>query len=308
MQTILGANGIIGEGLAKELFLNYTKGIRIVGRNPSKINETDQLLKADLLNLEQTKKAVEGSEIVYLTVGLPYSSEIMMAKWPPILQNVVDACIHYQKKLVYFDNTYMYDQGTSLQTEESPFKPSGQKGVSKEIAVNIVLDAIKNRGLEASICRAPEFYGPGKTRGITNTLIFDRIKEKKKARVFLTDQTKRTLIYTPDASRAMALIGHTSDAYGQTWHLPCDDNRLNYKEFMSLTSELYGKELAYSVQPKWLLNLVSLFNPMLKESKELFPRYEVDNIFDSSKFKQRFPEFKVTSYQEGIRYILKEMS
>jgi uncharacterized protein YbjT (DUF2867 family) len=36
MQTILGANGIIGEELARELRKNYTTKIKLVGRNPEK--------------------------------------------------------------------------------------------------------------------------------------------------------------------------------------------------------------------------------------------------------------------------------
>jgi len=40
-QTILGANGTIGKLLAKEL-LNYTQDIRLVSRNPEKINESDE--------------------------------------------------------------------------------------------------------------------------------------------------------------------------------------------------------------------------------------------------------------------------
>ena len=46
---------------------------------------------------------------------------------------------------------------------------------------------------------------------------------------------------------------------------------------------------------------------MIKESQELFPRYEIDNIFNSSKFKKRYPSFKVTSYEEGINYIISEI-
>ncbi len=41
MQTFLGGNGIIANELAKELFQNYTKEIRLVSRNPKKINDTD---------------------------------------------------------------------------------------------------------------------------------------------------------------------------------------------------------------------------------------------------------------------------
>ena len=40
MQTILGANGTIGSALAKEL-RTYTDKIRLVGRNPKRINDTN---------------------------------------------------------------------------------------------------------------------------------------------------------------------------------------------------------------------------------------------------------------------------
>ncbi len=307
MQTILGANGIIGEELAKELFINYTKDIRIVGRNPMKVNDTDQLFKADLLDPEKTKQAVEGSDVVYLTVGLPYSSEVFLQNWPIILKNTIAACALHKAKLVYFDNTYMYDQSKKNQSEESPFEPSGKKGVGKEIAAKLLLEAMQNKVVTAAICRAPEFYGPGKTKGITNALIFENIKQNKKLKVLLRDDKKRTLIYTPDASRAVALIGNTEDTFGQTWHLPCDDNRLTYREFIKVTSDLYGKQLEYSIVPKWLIKLISIVNPFMKETQELLPRYETDNIFSSAKFKERFPEFKLTTYQEGIATILSEI-
>ena len=68
MQTILGANGTIGSVLAKEL-KNYTNQIRLVSRNPKKVNETDELFPADLSDGTQVEKAIEGSEVVYLLVG-----------------------------------------------------------------------------------------------------------------------------------------------------------------------------------------------------------------------------------------------
>jgi predicted amino acid dehydrogenase len=47
MQTILGANGTIGSILAKEL-RTYIDKIRLVSRNPRKVNESDELFPADL--------------------------------------------------------------------------------------------------------------------------------------------------------------------------------------------------------------------------------------------------------------------
>ncbi len=51
----------------------------------------------------------------------------------------------------------------------------------------MVLKEMQSGKLEAVICRAPEFYGPGKTQSITNTLIFNNIKEGKKLKVPLSD-------------------------------------------------------------------------------------------------------------------------
>ena len=68
MQTILGAGGSIGQELAKSL-KQFTDDIRLVGRHPHKINDTDQLFPADLTLRKQVFEAVKGSEIVYLTIG-----------------------------------------------------------------------------------------------------------------------------------------------------------------------------------------------------------------------------------------------
>lgn len=307
MHTILGANGIIGEELAKELRANYTQAIKLVGRNPQKVHTEDVLCKADLLDMESTKTALADTEIAYLTVGLPYDSAIWLRDWPIVLKNVIEGCKTNNCKLVYFDNTYAYAQEVGLQTEESPFEPSGKKGEGKKIAAELLLEAMEKQEIEALICVAPEFYGPGKTKSITNSLIFESIKKGKKPRIFLTDQTLRTLIYTPDASKAMALLGNTPDTYGQTWHLPCDDKRLTYKDFIGEISKQLGKKIDYNVMGSMTLKAAALANKNLKETQELFPRYEVDNIFESSKFKKRFPDFKVTTYQEGISTILAEM-
>jgi hypothetical protein len=55
-----------------------------------------------------------------------------------------------------------------------------------------------------------------------------------------------------------------------------------------------------------LLKIAALFDHNLRETQELLPRYAIDNIFESSKFKERFPNFTVTTYQRGIQIILQD--
>jgi nucleoside-diphosphate-sugar epimerase len=306
MQTILGANGQIANELAKELNSKYTSDIRLVSRTPEKINDTDMLFPANLLDSAETDEAVKESEIVYLTVGLPADTKSMAIQFPIIMRNVIDACKKHNARLVFLDNTYMYPQNDKILTEESEFAPVGPKGAVRKMVVTMLLAEMKLKQIEAVVCRAPEFYGPGKTHSITNTLIFENIKQGKKLKVFLKDNTLRTLIWTPDASKAIALIGNTSDTYNQTWHLPCDDNRLTYRQFIEMASNIYGKQFKYSIISKTTLKVGAIFSKSLRELQEILPRYEHNNIFDSSKFKHRFPEFIITTYRQGIEQILNE--
>jgi len=106
MQTILGANGIIATETAKEL-TRFTKNIRLVSRHPRKVNESDEIFSADLLNQQEVLEAVKGSEIVYLVAGVTYQKKIWQEQWPVIMNNVVTACKKNNAKLVFFDNIYI---------------------------------------------------------------------------------------------------------------------------------------------------------------------------------------------------------
>ncbi|MFI2613068.1 NAD-dependent epimerase/dehydratase family protein [Kitasatospora sp. NPDC018619] len=304
MHTVLGASGPIGEELTRELYRGFTHDIRLVSRNPEKIHDTDQLVRADLTDPKATSRAVDGSQVAYLTVGLPMDSGLWERQFPVMMRNVIDACAAHGTKLVFFDNTYMYPGTTAPQTESTAFAPNGRKGRVRARIATALLDAMSAGTVEAVICRAPEFYGPGKTKSLTNSLVFDRIKAGKRPFVPVSAKTRRSLIWTPDAGRAMALIGNTPDAYGQTWHLPVDRRLLTYADIVRVAEGVTGRRIRYTVLPLAAFTVGGRFVGPLGEVRELLPRYRGDNVFDTSKFTARFPDFPVTSYQEGITEIL----
>jgi nucleoside-diphosphate-sugar epimerase len=304
MQTVLGAGGPIADELVNELHRNHTKDIRLVSRKPSQVNDTDELVAADLTDAEATSHAVAGSQIAYLTVGLPLNSELWERQFPVIMRNVIDACTEHGTKLVFFDNTYMYPGTSAPQTELTAFAPGGRKGRVRGELATTLLEAMRAGRVQGLIGRAPEFYGPGSTKSYTNSLVFDRIRAGKRPFVPVNAHTERSLIWTPDASRALALLGNTPDAYGQTWHLPVDPNRQSYAQLIEIAGEVTGRKIDYTVLPMLAFRLGRHFVEPLDEMYELLGRYCDDNIFDSSKFAARFPDFQVTTYREGVQRIL----
>ena len=73
-----------------------------------------------------------------------------------------------------------------------------------------------------------------------------------------------------------------------------------------MACEAFGQPPKHAVLGKLTIAAAGLFLKPVREIKELLPRYEQDNLFDSSKFKQRFPAFEVTSFKEGLAQIRNE--
>ena len=305
MQTILGSGGIIATELAKAL-TNYTTNVRLVSRNPKKVNETDKLLKADLLNAAEVEKAVEGSEIVYVTIGFPYNAKIWQQTWPSFMRNVINSCITHNTKLVFFDNIYMYDADhLNGMNEETPINPPSKKGKVRAEVVNLIMNAIKNENLTALIARCADYYGPGIERnGMMREMIFKNFAAGKKANWLSSLNHKHSVTYTPDAGKATALLGNTDDAYNQVWHLPTASNPLTGGQWIETIAKEMNVKPRSQVATKFIVRIMGLFIPVMREMPEMLYQYDRDYVFDSSKFEKRF-SMQPTSYTDGIAAIVK---
>lgn len=305
MQTILGSSGVIGTELAKSL-TQYTDKIRLVSRNPKRVNPNDQLVIADLTNAQQVLSAVEGSEVVYLTAGIQYKISEWQKQWPVIMKNVIDACKTHKSKLVFFDNVYTYGLVKGWMKEDTLVNPVSKKGEVRAQIAQMIMSEVERGNLDAIIARAADFYGPNTPLSFATVTVFHNLKKGKKAQWFLDANKKHSMTFTPDAGKATALLGNTKTAYNQIWHLPTDKNALTGKEFIEIAAKEFGVKPDYMVLRKWMIQLTGTFVPVVKESIEMLYQNEYDYLFDSSKFEKAF-NFVPTSYKDGIAATVKSM-
>ncbi len=302
MQTILGSGGTIGIPLAREL-KKHTDHIRLVSRNPKKVNEDDELYSLDFTQLSGIEKAIEGSEIVYITVGFEYNLAVWQKIWPPFIKAVIEACEKQSCKLVFFDNMYMYDPSTlGFMTEEAPLNPCSKKGLVRKELVEMIQQA-NQRGLKTLIARAADFYGPECNNSLIGETIVKNLLKGKKAQALSPVDKIHTYSYTPDAAKATALLGNTEDVYGQSWHLPTTKEKLTQKEWIELVAKEIGVKAAIQNIPLWMLRLLGLFIKPMREFPEMLYQGESDYIFDSSKFEKRFGSM-TTPPEEGVKQMV----
>lgn len=303
MQTILGANGSVGKVLAKEL-MNYTNEIKLVSRNPKKINDSDILMKADLLNPALLDEAVKGSEVVYVTIAFEYKSSVWKDNWPKFMFNLIQSCKKYNSKIVFVDNMYMYDpKYLSNMTEETPINPISEKGKIRAQITKMLSDAIDKKEVTALFARSADFYGPNVENSALTLTVYKNLLKNKNPQWIGKLDVIHSFTNINDIGKSVALLGNTKDAFNQVWHLPTTDEKLLTRNWIEIfMNEMNMKKNIQSI-PVWAIGPLGIFIPILKELKEMAYQFDRDYFFNSDKFNKQF-NFTPISPLEGIKEII----
>jgi nucleoside-diphosphate-sugar epimerase len=299
MITILGAGGAIGNELVKLLGAR-NQPFRLVGRNPKPIPGAIETLPADLTDKDQTVRAVAGSDVVYLLVGLKYDHKVWQEMWPRVMSNTIEACKRAGAKLIFFDNVYMYGKVSGPMTEETPVNPCSKKGEIRAEIASALVNEWKSGALSGMIARAADFYGPDTRNGVPNLLVFEPFSRKQKASWLVNDSVPHSYTYTPDAAQSLVQLAESATAWNQTWHVSTTGNPLTGRNFVTLAAKEFGVAPKYRILSRPMIRLAGWFNPLVAESYEMLYQNDSPYVFDSSKFAREFG-FAGTPYADGIR-------
>ncbi|MFM2145715.1 MAG: hypothetical protein RL732_551 [Bacteroidota bacterium] len=306
MQTILGATGPIGTELAQAL-RNYTNNLRLVSRNPHKLHESDACVAADLTHPASVMKAVEGSEVCYLTAGLEYKTRVWQAQWPLIIKNVVQACEQHGSKLVFFDNIYALSKDhLNNITESTPIAPCSEKGKVRAWVDRYIMEEVEKGKLKAIIARAPDFFGPYRKNSVLISTVYDNLEKGKKAQWFCNANVKHSFGFIPDLAKGTALLGNTATAFDQIWNLPVEESAPTGNEWVDLFAETMHKKAGVQVLPGAGIKLLGWFIPILKEMYEMRYQYDRNYYFNAEKFRKAF-QYTPLANKEAVRLTVQSM-
>lgn len=305
LHTILGANGPLAVPLSRQL---HSAGMRVrqVSRHPRKVNESDSCIAADLMDPAATFRAVEGSDVVYLVAGLPYEARIWSEQWPRVMAHVMDACMHHNAGLVFFDNVYAYGLVEGPMTECTPFNPCSRKGEVRATVASTLLCAIHAGQIRAQIVRAPDFYGIDAAlpkNSFFDAAVLERLRQQKTPQWLGDSGQVHTFSYVADIARSLEMLGSSPTAWGQTWHALTCTELLTGHALVNLACESAGRPFKLQVAPRWLMRTMAMFKPVIKENQEMMYQFERPFVFSSSKMTAAYG-VEATPYREGLLAVL----
>lgn len=298
IHTIFGAGGPVANALTRQL-ISKNENVRLVSRRPSTFtgnNVTWQ--KADLLNYTEVLQAAKGSDIIYLCAGLVYNKAIWQQQWPVIMQNMINVTKETGARFIFFDNVYMYGLVNGPMLETTPYNPVSVKGEVRAETATRLMDEAKAGNINASILRGADFYGAESLNSFLDGMVLAKYAKGERAQWIGKPKTLHSFSYIPDCGNAMYLLGQKPESDNQIWHVPTAAP-LTGIQFMELAADIFNTKPQYTTINKLMMQLFGLFNPLVKDSVEMYYQYDHNYIFNSDKF-EKFFNVKPTTYRDGM--------
>ena len=293
--VVLGGNGVVGRETIAALVAQGRAVASVTRSARARGTSRATSIVADLLDGASAVTALQGADVAYLTVGVPYSTRAWRRDWPVIMRNTIDACIAQGTHLVYFDNVYVYGKTDAPMTESTPVRPSSKKGAVRAALLEMLASAARDRGLVYTVGRSADFYGPGASTSVFNTFAIDNVAQGKPPVWLFDAHQPHSMTYTPDIGRALAILGTDERARGGVWHLPTAP-ALTGDDYMELAA---GGTLAHKTMAAATMRMGALFVSAARESLEMAYQNTAPYVFDSTAFETTFG-MAPTSYRVGI--------
>jgi nucleoside-diphosphate-sugar epimerase len=134
-------------------------------------------------------------------------------------------------------------------------------------------------------------------------MVIKNLMKNKKAQTFGDVNKIHTYTYTPDAGKATAILGNTPDAYNQVWHVPTTKEKLTNQQWIDLICKEMNIEPKIQYIPVWIIHMLGIFIPIMREFPEMVYQNKMDYIFDSSKFEKRFG-LTATAPKDGVKEMI----
>lgn len=291
LHAVLGATGVAGRETIAALRAGGHE-VRGVSRTP---HDTPGIshVAADLRDEASARRALEGADVAYLTTSPAYSTRVWRRDWPAIVRATIAGCLTTGARLVYLDNVYAYGRTDGPMTETTPIRPASRKGEVRAGLLRL-LDEARERGLDVTIGRSADFYGPDASTSVFNMFAIDRAVAGKPPTWLFDARQPHSLTYTPDLGRGLATLGTDERARGRVWHLPTAP-ALTGAELLTLA----GADGRPRVMSAATMRVGAVFSTAARESLEMAYQFTEPYVFDSSAFERTFG-VTPTPYAEGV--------
>lgn len=310
---ILGATGSIGYAVTTNLLARRLP-VTILVRNRAKAdalfpNEpTLTIVEGDVQDAALLNRISADQDFIFHGINYPYNK--WFGNMDTATQKVIDAAAQNHATILFPGNVYNFGNTNEPIRDSEPDRMSARP-CSRKGQLRVEIEAVLEQAATAGRCRVinvrlPDFFGPNVlNEGVKP--IFENALNGKALPWLVNADIPHQAVYTKDAAEIIARLmlkeqGERSErttAPYQIWNYGgtvVPSTRTWFGQISALT----GKPLTVQIYSRFLVSLLGLFMPVLREVKEMLYLYENTILLDDRKVLNQFPDFRPTPMNQAL--------
>lgn len=300
MKNIIFGTGPLGQWVAELLATDGQQATLVnrSGKVDAEMNEQVNYAACDATDPNQVKEICKDADVVFHCAMPPYTQ--WPQKFPALMQGIIDGVVQTNAKLVFGDNLYMYGPTNGLPVHEDlPYAATGHKGKIRAQMANILLDGHASGKLKATIGRASDFFGPRVINAGLGEMFFKSALAGKTVNLLGQLDLPHTFSYIKDYAAGLIELSKHDEALGRAWHLP-SPKTISVIEIVQLIEAELGIPIKVRSAGRGMVSFLGLFNPMLREVKEMMYSYEEPYIVEHKQFADTF-NLQATPLEQALK-------
>jgi nucleoside-diphosphate-sugar epimerase len=167
---------------------------------------------------------------------------------------------------------------------------------------DLLLDADAKGRIKATVLRLPDFYGPGVDKSFLHSAFVAAVKGGTADLIGPIDQPHE-FVFVPDVGPIVLELAQTPQAYGKVWHF-AGAGVTSQRAILQIIERQVGHSVRIRVAGKWILRILGLFNPFMREMVEMHYLLTNPIIMDDTALQTLLGTLPKTTYDEGVRQSL----
>lgn len=303
---ILGATGSIGYAVAANLLARQLP-VTILVRNRAKADvlfpnqPTLTIVEGDAQDATLLNRLAAGKTHIFHGVNYPYNE--WFGNMDTVTQKIIDAASINKATIVLPGNVYNFGNTTEPIREDSLPNPNTRKG-----KLRVDIEAMLERAASDGVCqvlnvRLPDFWGPNVLNEGVKPIFMNALTGKAMPWLITIDIPHQA-VYTPDAAEIIVrLMLHGTNQPYEVWNYG-GVTFPSVRDWFGQISALTGKPLKTQIYSRFMIRLLGLFMPVLREVKEMLYLYENTILLNDDKARAAFPDFQPTPMKRALQETL----
>ncbi len=256
------------------------------GRLADPLAASVPVVACDATQPDEVAQVCRDADAVFHCAMPPYTQ--WPEAFPSLTQGILEGVARTSARLIYGDNLYMYgDTHGQPLTEDLPPKATTRKGRVRADMAEMILEAHRRGDVPVAIGRGSDFYGPRVIHALFGQMFFEAAFAGKTANLLGDLQQPHTFTYIEDFASALITLSEHEEALGQVWHVP-NPPTLTTQDMVTIFEEALGRPIKARGTGKVIMAILGLFNPFIKETREMMYQWEQPFVVDHSRFERAF--------------------